>query len=85
MAAATTRISERGQVVIPKQIRDRLGLHRGQVLEVDVAGGAIRMRPRKEGKQPASGDWRRWRGVLAGTGALQDLEAEHRREIRRGR
>ena len=81
---ATTKVSERGQVVIPKAIRDKLGIRRGQMLEVDVAGDAIRMRQAK-GKSARRGDWRRWRGVLAGTRALQGLEAEHRREIRRGR
>lgn len=81
---ATTKVSERGQVVIPKAIRDKLGIRRGQMLEVDVTGDTIRMRPTK-GKSAQRGDWRRWRGVLAGTRALQELEAEHRREIRRGR
>ena len=42
----TTRISERGQVVIPKEIRGQLGLERGQVLEVEEWEGAILMRPR---------------------------------------
>lgn len=81
----TTRVSERGQVVIPKPIRDRLGLKRGQELEVNLEDGVIHMRPRKAGGKARKGDWRRWRGVLAGTGALQDLEAEHRREIESGR
>jgi predicted DNA-binding antitoxin AbrB/MazE fold protein len=28
-------------------------------------------------------DWRKWRGILAGTNALQDLEREHREEVER--
>jgi AbrB family looped-hinge helix DNA binding protein len=83
--ATTTRLSERGQVVIPKPIRDELRLKRGQELDVDVQNGEIRMRLRKKRGKVRTTDWRRWRGVLAGTGALQDLEAEHRREIESGR
>ncbi|MFC1718493.1 antitoxin family protein [Candidatus Poribacteria bacterium] len=31
-------------------------------------------------KEMKDGDWRRWRGVLTGTGALQKHEREHRVE-----
>lgn len=79
----TTRISERGQVVIPKPIRERLGLKRGQVLEVEEAEGAIVLRPQARSLTSGPRRWQDWRGVLAGSGALQDLEAEHRREIER--
>ena len=81
----TTRVSERGQVVIPKSIRERLAIERGQVLDVQEAEGAIVMRPRRRFDSPPTGAWRNWRGVLKGSGALQDLEAEHRREIERDR
>lgn len=33
-----TRVSEKGQVVIPKEIRDKLGLKKGTVLKVRVGG-----------------------------------------------
>ena len=81
----TTRVFERGQVVIPKSIRERLAIERGQVLEVEEAEGASVMRPRRSSDSPLTGAWRNWRGVLKGSGALQDLEAEHRREIERER
>ena len=83
---ATTRISERGQVVIPKEIREQLGLERGQLLEVEESEGAILMRPRmmQTGSSPAGG-WRAWRGALEGSGALEELEAEQRREVERTR
>ncbi len=74
----TVRLSSGGRIVIPKAIRDRLGIHAGDELDVMVVRGAIQLRRER--------DWRRWQGVLAGTGALlQDLEAEHRREIESGR
>lgn len=34
-------LSEKGQVTIPKRLRDRLGLRPGQVLEFDEAGGTL--------------------------------------------
>ena len=61
---ATTRISERGQVVIPKEIREQLGLERDQVLEVEESDGAILMRPRTQTGSSPPGGWRAWRGAL---------------------
>ena len=34
-------ISEKGQVTIPKRLRDRLGLRPGQVLEFEEAAGTL--------------------------------------------
>ena len=36
-----TRVSERGQVTIPKPIRERLGIRPGQVLEMHEEKGRI--------------------------------------------
>lgn len=36
-----TTVSEKGQVTIPKPLRDRLGIRRGQVLEVREERGRI--------------------------------------------
>ncbi len=37
-----SRVSEKGQVTIPKPIRERLGIRPGEVLEFDEdAGGAV--------------------------------------------
>ncbi|MGH7588060.1 MAG: AbrB/MazE/SpoVT family DNA-binding domain-containing protein [Gemmatimonadota bacterium] len=38
-----TKVSERGQVTIPKKIRKRLGIRPGQVLEVDEERGRVVM------------------------------------------
>lgn len=40
-----SRVSEKGQVVIPKEIRDELGLARGMILEVEVEGGNVVLKP----------------------------------------
>jgi antitoxin PrlF len=38
----TSTVSEKGQVTIPKPIRERLGIRAGQVLEFDEhSGGAV--------------------------------------------
>ena len=36
-----TRVSERGQITIPKAVRDRLGIRPGQVLEVREQDGTV--------------------------------------------
>jgi AbrB family looped-hinge helix DNA binding protein len=43
-----TRVSERGQITIPKDVRDRLGLRAGQVLDVREEGGRVVLTKRTE-------------------------------------
>jgi AbrB family looped-hinge helix DNA binding protein len=44
----TTTVSSKGQVVIPKAMRERLGLKPGDVLEVEEVDGALLLRVRRE-------------------------------------
>lgn len=45
---ATTRLSSKGQLVIPKEVRDRHGWREGTELEVeDKGGGVVVLRPKK--------------------------------------
>lgn len=41
----TTKVSSKGQVVIPAEIRKRLGIRKGQQLIVETQGDAIVLRP----------------------------------------
>jgi antitoxin PrlF len=47
MATTSSRISEKGQVTIPKTLREALGIRAGDRLEFELRGDAIRIR-----KQP---------------------------------
>jgi AbrB family looped-hinge helix DNA binding protein len=46
--AFATTLSSKGQVVIPKALRDRLGLQAGDVLDVQEVDGALLLRVRRE-------------------------------------
>lgn len=55
---ARTIVSSKYQVVIPKEIRDRIGLQPGQQLEVIARGGIITLVPDRPLKS--------FRGILKG-------------------
>ncbi|MFT4624392.1 MAG: AbrB family looped-hinge helix DNA binding protein [Myxococcota bacterium] len=42
---ALTKLSTKGQVVLPKEVRDTLGLSTGTELEVEVRDGVVLLRP----------------------------------------
>ncbi len=55
-------VGERGQIVIPKQIRERLGLEKGMVLEVEITrdDNAIVLKPAGKKRR----DWTDWIGAF---------------------
>jgi AbrB family looped-hinge helix DNA binding protein len=48
-----TKLSTKGQVVLPSSIREKLGLQAGDHLEAEVRGGRVILTPRKRRKQKA--------------------------------
>lgn len=65
-----TTLDRFGRIVIPKRVRDDLGLHAGSVLEIDEGEGRIVLRARRE--EP---DLVREDGVLVYAGEpVDDLE-----------
>lgn len=76
---STVILSSKGQIVIPKEIRNRLGLEKGSRLKINVMEGHFIVKPAREDEK----GWRRWRGALKGTRALEEHVEEHRREVRK--
>ena len=75
-------LSSKGQLVIPKQIRDDLQLEAGMEFLVRVEHGEIILR-RKPDVEAALKALNKLCGMFEGKGLIDDLEAEHRWEIER--
>lgn len=48
-----TKVSTKGQVVLPSQLRERLGLRPGDELDVKLEGDAIILKPRRARRRKA--------------------------------
>jgi len=72
----TVRLSTKGQIVIPKAIREHLNLCEGDMFTMEAKGEMLILQRNNKG------NWRRWKGVLKGTSALQDHEQEHDEEVK---
>lgn len=72
-----TSITIKGQVVIPAEIRHRLGLKKGTRIHVEERNGEIILRPlNREYFQKLS-------GILKGGGLTKALEESRREDLRR--
>jgi AbrB family looped-hinge helix DNA binding protein len=69
----TSRVGPKGQVVLPKEVRDKLGIRPGDEVVVEEVRGEARVR--------RVGNGLRLRGLLKHGDPLGELEAEHRREL----
>ena len=72
---AIVTISTKGQIVIPKGVREILGLRPGTKINIEFEGDEIKLRPIKENIPD------RLYGKYRGINLLADLEKEHRREV----
>ena len=68
----TSRVGPKGQVVIPKSMRDVLGIVPGDEVDFALEDDAVRVEPLRN--RPSL------RGSLAGLGLTDLLEADHRTE-----
>ncbi len=68
----THRVGPKGQVVIPKEMREQIGIAPGDEVDFSVDGEAVKVEPVRESAQ--------LRGRLAGFELVETLEAEHRSE-----
>jgi AbrB family looped-hinge helix DNA binding protein len=75
----TYKVGAKGQVVLPKELRDEFHIRPGDEVEFDKGDGDIRVR-KAQSKADAV---RRLRGLLrdSPTDVLAEHEAEHRREV----
>ena len=67
------RISSKGQITIPKAVRERLEFAEGDQLTIRIEGDEVVLRKAPEG------NWREWDGRLKGSNLLADLASERRR------
>jgi AbrB family looped-hinge helix DNA binding protein len=65
-------VSSKGQIAIPKKVRDALNLSEGTKLNVEVRGQKIVL-----SKEPA---WKRLAGAGAGLGLIEFYAAQKKRE-----
>lgn len=70
-----TKLSSKGQVVLPKEVRDKLGLQPGATLRVVVSEGKIEIEP--VSKKLID----RLYGRFSGSNLVELLESGHAREI----
>lgn len=68
----TSRVGPKGQVVIPKEMRDRLGIAPGDSVDFTFEDGGVRVDVVKDVPQ--------LQGKFADMGLLEELGADHRRE-----
>lgn len=81
----TYKVGPKGQVVIPKSIRDRLGIATGDEVVVEQDGREVRIRLQADDVEARRERIQALRGIWAGIPGLstKDLEADRREERER--
>ena len=80
----TTTVSSKGQIVIPRQLREKHRLTTGMRLQIRETDEGLILSPVARARPSAPHAGRRsLRGCAKGTDALKQHLAEHRREAKR--
>jgi AbrB family looped-hinge helix DNA binding protein len=80
----TTTVSSKGQVVIPRHLREKHRLTSGVRLQItDTKEGLVLSPIKRTRPSAAESGWRALRGSAKGTDALKQHIEEHRREAKR--
>jgi len=80
----TTTLSSKGQVVIPRHLREKHRLMSGMRLQVKETDEGLVLSPIRRARVSArQAGWRSLRGCAKGTDALKQHLAEHRHEAKR--
>jgi AbrB family looped-hinge helix DNA binding protein len=79
----TYRVGPKGQVVIPKPIRDRLGIATGDEVVVEQDGREVRIRLLADDLERRRERIQALRGISADTPGLPGFEADKRKERER--
>jgi AbrB family looped-hinge helix DNA binding protein len=66
-------VSEKGQVTIPKKLRDRMGIRPGQVLELDEERGNLVIRKTLPSVDPVDAVWGMLRGQFDTDDFIEEL------------
>ena len=74
---AIVTVSTKGQIVIPKEVRESLSLRPGTKIDVKSKGDEIILKPMRESISD------RLYGKYRGVDLLKDLKEEHYREVKR--
>jgi AbrB family looped-hinge helix DNA binding protein len=81
---ATTTVSSKGQVVIPRALREKYRLTSGTRLHIAESDEGLVLSPLRQARSVRrQARWRDLRGSAKGTTALKEHLAEHRREAKR--
>ena len=81
---ATTTVSSKGQIVIPRDLREKHRLTPGVRLQIAETDEGLVLSPIKQARRSTRvSGWRALRGSAKGTDALKQHLEEHRREAKR--
>lgn len=76
------KVNRGHRITIPKNIREKINLHVGDYILIDLAGDEIRLRPAKEGQEALSEASRRFWEEIDQAPPLLPTEEEIAQEVR---